>query len=210
MLTLASSKLTGTPDGMGWTQVHEFTPAEPEKLNIRGHLFAIVSTSHTENGIDTITAGRELLTRYHEEYYGDVIGKPFNTLRDATQKVADEFKHAWGDVEIVAAAFVDNVVYSAAIGGAVVMIFRNGSLGKILESANEGVIAASGYPQDGDVILLATKAFFNKVPHGVIKAALSAKTPADSIETFGPMVLGEQNQGSLGAVVIKFEEKAEA
>ncbi len=209
MLTQVAAKLTGTPGVTGWAQVHEFVPDDIEKFKLRGHLFAIVSTSHTEQGIDTISAGRELLTRYHEEYYGNLTGKPFNTLRDATQKVADEFRRSWGDVEIVAAVALDNVVYSAAVGGAAVMIFRNGALGKILESSQDQVITASGYPQDGDVILLATKTFFDKTPHGVIKAALSAKTPEDSIEMLGPMVLGEDNLGSLAATVIKFEEKTE-
>lgn len=207
MLTQSASKLTGPPGVTGWAQVHEFTPDDPIKLKLRGHLFVIVSTNHTEEGIDTITAGRELLTRYHEEYYGNLIGKPFNVLRDTTQKVADEFRRNWGDVEIVAAAFVGDVVYSAAVGGAGVMIFRNGALGKILESEKEQVISASGFPQAGDVVLLATKMFFEKVPFGVIKAALSAPTPEDSVETFGPIVLGESGLGNLGATVIKFEEK---
>ena len=207
MLTQVAAKLTGTPGVTGWAQVHEFTPEDPVKFKLRGHLFAIVSTNHMEQGIDTIAAGRELLTRYHEEYYGNLEGKPFNILRSSTQKVADEFRHAWGDVEIVSAAFVDNVVYSAAVGGAVVMIFRNGTLGKILESEKEQVVTASGFPQSGDVILLATKSFFEKVPQGVIKAALSAKTPEDSIEILGPIVLGAESMGNLGVTVIKFEEK---
>ncbi len=205
MLTQRVSKLTGTPGASGWAQVHEFTPDDPEKLKLRGHLFAIVSTSRTEDGIDTIAAGRELLTRFHEEYYGNLEGKPFNVLKDAVQKVADEFSHGWGDVEIVAASVIEDVVYSAAVGGSGVMIFRNGSLGKILESGKDEVIVASGFPQAGDVILLATKIFFDKVSHGVIKAALSAKTPEDSIETFAPTVLGAENLGNLGAAVIKFE-----
>jgi sugar lactone lactonase YvrE len=210
MLIQSASKLTGSPGITGWAQVHEFTPDDPEKLKLRGHLFAIVSTSHTEEGIDTITAGRELLTRYHEEYYGNLDGKPFNVLRDTTQKVADEFRRNWGDVEIVAATFIGDVVYSTAVGGAGVMILRNGALGKILESEKEQVISASGFPQVGDVVLLATKTFFENVPFGVIKAALSAPTPEDSVETFGPIVLGEQGLGNLGAAVIKFEEKPDA
>lgn len=207
MLTQVVSKLTGTPGTTGWAQVHEFAPDDPEKLRLRGHLFAIVSTSHTESGIDTIAAGRELLTRLHEEYYGQLTGKPFNALRDSIQKVADEFRSSWGDVEIVAAVALGKVVYSAAVGGAGVMILRNGALGKILESEKVEVIAASGFPEPGDVILLATKTFFGKISHGVIRAALSAATPEDSIETFGPIVLGGENLGNLGAVVIKFEEK---
>jgi hypothetical protein len=209
MLIQSASKLTGPPGNSGWAQVHEFTPDDPDKLKLRGHLFVIVSTNHTESGIDTITAGRELLTRYHEEYYGKLEGKPFNVLRDATQKVADEFRQTWGDVEIVAASFVDNVVYSAAVGGASVMVFREGALGKILESGADQVITASGYPRNGDVILLATKSFFQIVSQGVIKAALSAPAPEDSIETLGPIALGAQSPGNLGAAIIKFEERLE-
>jgi len=209
MLTQSASKLTGTPGASGWAQVHEFVPDDPEKLRLRGHLFAIISTGHTEAGIDTIAAGRELLTRFHEEYYGNLGGKPFNILREAAGKVADEFRFSWGDVEVVAIAIVGNVVYSAAIGGSGVMVFRNGSLGKILESSKDKVVTASGFPKAGDVILLATKTFFNKISYGVIKAALSAKTPEDSIETFGPMVLGAESSGNLGATVIKFEEEKE-
>jgi hypothetical protein len=210
MLISSASKLTGAPGPSGWAQVHEFEPEDSDKLKLRGHLFAIVSTSHTESGIDTLAAGRELLTRYHEEYYGNPTGKPFNVLRDATKKVADEFRHTWGDVEIVAAAFVGNVVYSVAVGGAGVMVFRNGSLGKILESEKDQVVVASGFPKSGDVILLATKTFFEKVPNGILRAALSAKTSEDSIETFGPIVLGSESQGNLAATVIKFEEKEDA
>jgi hypothetical protein len=210
MLTQRVSKLTGTPGASGWAQVHEFTPDDASKLKLRGHLCAIVSTSHTEAGVDTISAGRELLTRFHEEYYGNLGGKPFNVLRDVVQKVADEFRNTWGDVEIIAAAIVEDVVYSAAIGGSGVMISRNGSLGKILESGKDKVVTASGFPQAGDVILLATKSFFEKIPHGIIKAGLSAKNPEDSMETFAPVVLGGESPGNLGAAVIKFENEEQA
>lgn len=206
MLTQSASKLTGTPGVGGWSQVYEFVPQDPEKINLRGSLFAVISTNHGEDGIDTITAGRELLNKFHKEYYGDIQAKPFNALRDATQKVADEFKSNWGDVEIISTAVVNGTVYSTAIGGGGVMILRNGVLGKILESNNEQVISASGFPQIGDSILLATKAFFEKIPLGMIKAGLSALTAKDSVEIFGPTVLGNQDLGNLGAVVIKFHD----
>lgn len=204
MLTQSASKLTGTPGVDGWSQVYEFIPQDLEKIGLRGSLFVVISTNHGEDGIDTITAGRELLTRFHEEYYGNTQAKPFNSLRDATQKVADEFRSIWGDVEIVSAAVVNKIVYSTAVGGGGVMILRNGILGKILESNDQQVISASGFPQIGDSILLATKAFFEKIPLGMIKAGLSAQTAKDSVEIFGPAVLGVQNSGNLGAIVIKF------
>src|SRR3989344_4636283 len=102
MLNISSAKLTGTPGSSGWAQVHEFSPGDPEKFKARGKLFAVVATKRVEEGVETVAAGRELLTRLHEEYFGELDSKPFNTLKNATEKVIAEFKNTWGDVEIAA------------------------------------------------------------------------------------------------------------
>jgi hypothetical protein len=54
-------------------------------------------------------------------------------------------------------------------------------------------------------MLLATKSFFEKISPGVIKAALESDSPEAAAETFAPMIHAEDGQGSLGAVVIKFD-----
>ena len=200
MLTIVSSKLTGTPGPSGWTQIHEFAPQDFETLKLRGSLFTVVSTN-------SASLDNELYTRFHEEYYGDLDSKPFNALKNAIQKVANEFEKTWGATEIVATTFVSGVIYSAAIGGSRVMILRNGSLGSILESNSDQVIVASGFPKAGDVIFSATKSFFEKIPYSVIKGALSRTNPTESMESFGPMISGFTNQDNIGAVIIKFEEK---
>ena len=41
---VASAKVLGTPSETGWVQVHDFTPEDKEKLKLRGHLFALIST----------------------------------------------------------------------------------------------------------------------------------------------------------------------
>lgn len=208
MLSTISAKLTGTPDSSGWSQIHEFQPEEPEKVSSRGHLFAVVATKRVDGGgVDMISAGRELIARLHEEYYGDLTQKPFNSLKNAVQKVIDEFKVSWGDVEIAAASLVGGVVYSAAGGGSGVMICRGGALGTILESSAE-VVSASGYPNGGDVMLLASKKFFEKVSQGVIKAALTSSTPEEAVEVFGPGVHGVEGVGGLAAIVIQFSDTA--
>jgi hypothetical protein len=207
--TLTSAKLTGNPGTSGWAQVHEFKPDEPEKLASRGHLFAVVATARHEEGVDSVIAGRELLARLHEEYFGKPEGEPFNILKSAVEKVIEEFKDSWGEVEIVAVAAVGDVVYSAAGGGAQVAIFRNGMLAKILESTEKEVVSASGYPKDKDLLLLASKSFFEVVADGVIKGALEGGDPASSMESLAPSIHARADTGNLGAVVVRFE-KAEA
>ena len=207
MLNLISSKVTGTPGASGWSQVHEFAPEDPEKLRLRGHLYAVMATSRTEEGVETVIAGRELLSRLHEEYFGDLASKPFNALENATQKVLDEFKESWGNVEVAACAIVDGVVYSSAGGGAGVVICRDGALATILESGKEKVASASGFPKSGDVLMLATKTFFENIPNGVIKAALQSPDPESTAEVFAPNVHGREDSGSFGAVIVRFEEQ---
>ncbi len=215
MLNPTSAKLTATPGADGWAQVHEYTPEEPEKLALRGRLFAVIATRRVEaasgpdlrpgGGFDVLSSGRELLGRLHEEYYGSLESSSFISLKNAVEKVTKEFKDSWGDVEIAACAFIGEVVYSAAGGGSRVVICRDGAMATILESSESGVISASGYPKVGDVILAATKEFFERIPTGVVKAGLASESPASAVEAFAPMIHGEGVPGSLGAVVIKFE-----
>jgi nitrate reductase NapAB chaperone NapD len=204
MLAITSAKVTAAPSRSGWAQVHEFVPDDPEQLRIRGRLIVVISTKKAGEGIDTIASGREIIGRLHEEYFGAKEGKPFDALRDAAKKVVNEFVQSLGDVEIAASAFVEGVIYSVASGGAKVLICRDGALATILESSGE-VITASGYPKDGDVILLATKTFFQKVSIETVKTALTTRSPEAAAETISPVVHGGVEDGNLGAVILKFE-----
>lgn len=209
MLNLVSAKLTGTPGESGWSQVHEFTPEDPQKASARGHLFAVVSTRTGDAGVEAVTSGRELIARLHEEYFGDLSAKPFNALDSAVRKVIDEFKVQWGDIEIAACAVVGDVVFSSAGGGARVVICRDGALATILDSLGK-TVSASGFPKNGDVILLGTKTFFERVPVGVLRAGLQSPSPDSASEVFAPNVHGEGSKGSTGAVIVKFEESVRA
>ncbi len=209
MLTSRSAKLTGTPGVGGWAQVHEFTPEDPEKLLARGHLYAIVATTRMEvtpGSFDTVSLGRELIARLHEEYFGDLTKKPFNALTQAVQKVIGEFQSSWGDVEIVASAVVGGIVYSVAGEGGKVLICRDGAVGTVLSGSGE-VVSSSGFPKKGDILLMATKSFFENISQGVIKAALTSGDPEAAIETFAPAVHSTGDLGNLGVAIIKFEEK---
>ena len=203
---LTSAKITGNPGSSGWAQVHEFRPEDDQKLALRGHIFAVVATSRQEVGVDSVVTGRELLARLHEEYYGKEEGTAFNTLKSALEKVIDEFKNSWGDVQIAATVSIGEVVYSAAGGGAQISIFRNGMLASILESTKEEVVVASGYPKDGDMLILGTKMFFDAFPSGIIKDALEGKEPALATESLAPAIHTKEDAGSLGVVILKFEK----
>jgi len=203
---IVSAKISGIPNLLGWTQVHEFKPEEEEKLIKRGHLFAVFSTKKKEEGVDSVTAGRELLSRLHEEYFGNLETPAYVAIKSAVSKVADEFLKTWGDVEIAVVVVLSDVVYSAAVGGSKVVIYRNGSIATILESNAFEVITASGYPKEGDNIILGSKLFFENIPTGTLKASLEGPNLAASIESLAPQISANENSGNI-AVVIGFDKK---
>lgn len=229
-LTAITAKITGNPDESGWVQVHEFKPEDEDKLAKRGELLAVIATSRDGQapspdlrfeepqglekglrpggGVNSVLAGRELLGRLHEEYFGESQKPGFFALKEAVEKVISEFSEAWGSVEIAAASFIGDVVYSAVGGGAEAAVFRDGMLAKILTSTSQeaGVISASGYPKEGDIFILGTKSFFSVLPHGVIKAALEGGSPQQASEALAPFIHSRPNTGSAGAAVMKFTE----
>lgn len=197
-LNITSAKLTGNPGEAGWAQVHEFAPDDAEKLKLRGRLVAVIATSRQT------AAGRELLTRLHEEYFGNIEKTAFNALKDAVEKVIDEFSEDWGEVEISAVSIVDDIVYTACGGGAQAAVFRNGILAKILASKKGEVVSASGSPKNKDIFLLATKRVFTALSEGSVKAALQSADLNEATESLAPAVHTAPNTGNLGLVLIRF------
>ncbi|MDP1710031.1 MAG: hypothetical protein Q8L28_00210, partial [bacterium] len=209
-LITTSSKVTGTPSALGWVQIHEFSPSDGDKTASRGHIFLVIATERfKEDGgdINGLIAGRELISRFQEEYYGDLSQKPFEALKKSVEKVTGEFTSSFGTIEIAACALVDNVIYSAAGGGGQVIILRDGMMATILASTDKETISASGYPKAGDMFLLGTRNFFTSIPQEIIKASLESKDLEDATEVFASIVHGREDSGSMGAIVVKFKEE---
>jgi hypothetical protein len=209
MLRITSAKVTASPGVSGWVQIHGFAPSEPGQIRLRGQLFTVVASRGEKEGIEAISFEREIIGRLRQEYYGGSQEKTFDALRNATQKVVDEFSTEETKIEIACCAFADGVVYSSAFGGGAVLISRDGSLASILESAN-GVIVASGFPKEGDIIIAGTKSFFEKVSTSSLKSSLTDKDPQSAIEDLTPLIYGAPETGTAGAIIIKFEQSSES
>jgi hypothetical protein len=212
--SISSSKLTGNPGETGWAQVHDFKPDDVQKYSTRGHFFAVIATKGKPNveggGIESVVAGRELITRLHEEYYGSTQTSSYNAIKDSCGKVINEFRQVWGNVEIAACAVIGDVVYTASGGGAAVSILREGMLAKILESgksSDKDVVSASGYPKDSDVLVLATSSFLNIFPDGIIRGALIGGELSEAVEKLAPTIHSGKEAGDVGAVFIKFKKE---
>lgn len=206
-LKLKTAKLTGPFSQLaGWTQVHTFTPQEADKIEKRGEIVAVVSSREGGVGLAAVEAGREVLTRLHEEYYGKLEATAFNALKATLDRVYDEFAKSGVNLDIIAASFVNGVVYSAIIGRGKICLYRDGMVATILAGQGSSSVAASGYPHDGDSLILGTDAFFREVAEGVLKAALASGSPEGAIEVLAPIVRTHP-QPQVGICALSFTKK---
>ena len=209
-MQITTSKVTGTPDSENWTQVHEFIPQEENKISNRGRLVAIISTSNSEEGVDVVVAGREILARLHEEYYGDLSDSPFIALKEAVQNVGREFESELKNLEISAAAIIADNIFLAALGGQA-FIFRNGMFVEILGRIGGGA-SASGKIKSSDIFVLSTSKFTDLFTKNSLSRFLSEKNFQRSIESITSLAHSYKGSGSIGATFIKIRgvETAEA
>lgn len=203
--TLSSVKVVGNPGAYGWIQVHDFFPQEQEKQDLRGHLFALVLIKGSSSDLGSVEEGRELITRLHEEYFGDEKLSVFDALRASIEKVTLEYNQSNPEkqVQIVAASYTNDTVYAAVSEGMQASIFRNNILANILIGGSS-VTSASGYPQKGDIFIIGTKSFFDLFPEGVIRATLSSSSLEAASEAFAPKIHASEDSSDIGAVIISF------
>ena len=200
---IISSKLTGTPDENGWTQIYEFKPENPEESLKRGVLFILLSTKRSSGGVETVALGREVIKRLYKEYYSDLSISAFNALRSAVDVVRHEFVETLGEVEIAAISCLDGFMYLAAVGGAKILIYRKGTVAEIVNSKNE-TVSASGYPKEEDIVICSSENYINTASKGILNAALSTGDVVYVSEQIAPNLHSSPDQSRSGVIFIKF------
>lgn len=188
-------KILGAPDG-GWSQVHTFVPQEEEKQEARGQLIAVICAKFPKEGIEAVEAGREILARLHEEYFGKTDDLPFAALKKAAASVGQEFDQKEIEVTIVAMVLWQDFVYLTIWGEGKVAVLRDSQLGFLDKSV-------SGQIHDGDMFLLGTGKFFEVIGEGVVRAALKTRNPVEAEELLLPQVHQSSDQAELAAAVVK-------
>ena len=197
------AKVVGTPTNGFWSQVHTFSPEDPVKKEKRGDLLAVLVLSGVPEGIEAVAAGREVLARLHEEYYGHLEGSPFERLKESLAKISQESPEA----EIVAAVVFGPALYLSLYGYGQVFLKRGDKIG-ILLKGNGGRQNASGLLQEGDLLVLGSAYFFKAISQGVLKASLQGGSVDEAVETLAPLVLGRKDM-ALAAAILALVKKEE-
>ena len=215
-IKLEIAKIVGTPGSSSWAQIHTFTPEEKEKLNLRGELLAVIGLRSVEAGMETVALGREILSRLHEEYFGNLEGGALPRLKSSLEKIHEE----WPEVEIVSGVLFSSakaeslgarVLYLAILGKGRVVVKRDNLLNQVLKgSAEDKIETASGLVYPGDIFLLGTESFFEIVSPGVLRASLNLSEPQAMVEAIAPLVLSRTDLNQAAAVInLLVKEKEE-
>lgn len=202
---LETAKIAGTTTDQAWSQIHTFSPTEKEKLLKRGHFLAVISLSELGEGVEVAAAGKEVISRLHEEYYGHLEEKAIHQLEKTLKQVLEETGEE-ARVEIEAAALVGGAIYFAVVGEGKVLIQRQGKIATVLSGEKEKIEVASGRVEGNDTLLLGSKKFFSLLSEGVIKAALSGNSAKEAAESLAPAVHGQEKNGTTAALVLGLRE----
>jgi len=194
---LHPAKLVGTPTLKSGSWVHSFTPSESEKLVRRGHFLAVIGLTDFSGEGDLAVVGKEIISRLHEEYYGDLTAEPFEQLKKTIEKITKEVNQgASFNLNLGVVAMVGNFLYGAVSQGGRLLVNRQGEIKTIFKGEENG----SGYLQSQDVFLLGTEEFFRLVDQEAIETALRASSPEETVEILAPAIHGQPDGSSAGIV----------
>ncbi len=196
---LHSAKIVGTPTGKSGSWVHAFSPTDPQKLSQRGHLLAVIGLDNFIGEGELAAVGKEIISRLHEEYYGQLTTKAFDQLKKTINKVTQEINES-GDLNLNLGAVVviNNLLYVVMSHGSQLKVLRQGQIKTIFSGEETG----SGYLKNEDVLLLGTEEFFRLVNQEIISSALAGSSPEEAVEILAPAIHG-QADGSSAAIVFK-------
>lgn len=208
-------KLVGSLGPRVWAQVYDFTPEAKDKIENRGRLVAVVSMeleNDTEQ-VKIVQIGREVLSRLHERYYGAESGGAFEVLKEAVNKVREEFEYA----EISAVGLLNNILYVVAGAGAGVFVSIGSRQGWLVRPGadTDGQEVFSGRATEKEILVIGNKKFWAGVTEGTVRAA--AEAGREEMETGMEMLTavqrGAEETGGEAGVMIEItrleEEKTE-
>ena len=206
------AKIVGVPNEHSWSQVHVFVPRDSQKRKKRGMLLAVFSLETSQDSL-TPDLGKELISRLQEEYYGQLSGWPMERLTASLNKLNEEVKESRLPVrlEITAGVLWQGVWYFACLGRGKVLVKRGPTISAVLvgaplKEATEGVVSVSGKAEEGDLIILGGRVFFEIVGQRTIREAAESHLPQEIAEKLLPVLAEKEDQGAAAALIVKLNK----
>jgi len=198
---------------LAWSQTYRFLPEEREKREKRGELIFLVSIKGETSGQELSSLGREIISRFHEEYFGNLDGKIMTRLKETLLKLGQEKSDFFsGPKELCLLALIiwKKVVYLGIWSEGRILLCRQGKVGTLLIGERNKAKVASGLVEKNDLFFLATADFFDKIPEGMVTASLTSSNLETIVENLAPAVYAKEKQGGLAAAALKIVAKPSA
>lgn len=194
------AKIVANPTSYGWSQAYS-----------AGKLFAVISLEkepEIEEKDYLNVVGKEILNTLEQEFF-TLETKDLESIKQAVsttlQKVPQNVS-----LSFVAGSIVGNVLYLYILGNGKADIKRDGTLGTLLEASdqtNDSLKEASGFLQEGDVLILQTKKFSEVISDSTLLEFLENASIADASENLAPLVHEKENP-TASAVLVNYKEQA--
>lgn len=192
------AKIVANPSVYSWSQAYN-----------AGKLFAVLSleTQEEVKEKDYLNVlGKEVLDTLEQEFF-TLETKNLDSIKKAVLQTSAKIPEGV-ILSFVIGTFVNNILYIFILGNGKVSLKRSGSLGNLLESSDQkadSFKSASGFLEDGDVVLLQTKQFANIISAATLSEFLDNLPPQEAAENIAPLVHEKEESGA-AAIIISYKK----
>ncbi len=193
--SLAYAKIVATPTESSWSQVYNAGP-----------LFACLSLSlkGPDENVSLHAVGKEIFNNLEAEFFSLEEKTPVAIKKALTQSIKATPEAV--AVSLCLAHFRDEILYLFLVGEGKVIIKRKEKIGAVLERKTDDgeILSASGYLQNGDIVVLESKQFAEDILEDTLSQALELGRPNDIAEALSPHI-HERDDGGQAAIIITYQ-----
>lgn len=205
-LTFRSAKIVDRTDDNSWSQVHAFSPDQASG-QWPGSLLAVFSL-HREPGQEyaLVEYGRELMGRFHDEYYRRDGKDRGVCLVQALEEVRSELPEDL-HFEVVMVVLCSTELILGCFGQGKVYLCRDGKMAQIGSGEGGEMAIFSGQVKRGDYCVAGTADFFGRIDVRRLPSLL--RDPFDkAIEELTGLICGGKDGAAAGVVAEVIDEPA--
>src|SRR5664280_2851834 len=190
---LIFAKIVANPSAYSWSQVYS-----------AGKLFAVLSLEtqeevHEKDYLNVL--GKEILDTLEQEFF-TLETKYLESIKQAVLTTSGKIPQ---DItcSFTIGSVVNNILYVYILGNGRVSLKRQEKLGNLLEVRDQkpdSLKVASGFLENGDVIVLQTKQFADIISIGTLTEFMDSLPPAEVAENIAPLVHEKEEAGAAAII----------
>ena len=194
---LTFAKIVANPNAYSWSQVYS-----------AGKLFAVLSLetqeeTHEKDYLNVL--GKEILDTLEQEFF-TLEAKDLESIKQAVLTTSGKIPQEIS-CSFTIGSIVNNILYVYILGNGRVSLKRQEKLGNLLEVRDQkpdSLKVASGFLEDGDMIVLQTKQFADVISIGTLTEFMDDLPPAEVAENLAPLV-HEKEEAGAAAIIIHYK-----